>query len=411
MDTSGSTWPHEISVATLEARYHRELFEEVLPFWDRHGIDHELGGVLCGLDYDGTPVDTHKVLWFQGRCIWVYSHLHNAFGRQPRWLEIARRAADFSLRHLRQLDGTWADRVTRGGSLVDAAGRPPAFGTFFMAEGLQELAAATGDTEMRRLARDLLIRTVREATSPTVVRSQPVSFLTVLICTQMLRRQPDAALEALAAEAVAAILTHHHNPETGLNDELVAPDLSRATGEAGFTVFGHSIEALWMVLDDAARRRDDAAIDVCAERIRRHLDVGWDRVFGGLCHAVRVDAGDFRWPVERPVGTDLEFRFAGEYHYMKTSWSLTESLVAVVKVLAHRPGTPWARDWFHRVQGTLDERFSMRSLGFPFHVLFADRRITRAPHARRQDNYHHPRMLMMALESLEAMRAAGTDVI
>jgi N-acylglucosamine 2-epimerase len=411
MDMSGSTRLHEIAIASLEARYRRELFDEVLPFWDRHGIDHELGGVFSGLDYDGTPVDTHKHLWFQARSIWVYSRLHNAFGRQPRWLEVARRAADFSLRHLRRPDGTWAERVTREGVLVDAAGRPPAFGPFFMAEGLQELAAATGDTEMRRLARDLLIGSVREATSSTVVRSQPVSFLTALICTQMLRRAPDAALEALAAEAVDAILMHHYNPETGLNDELVAADLSRSRGEAGFTVFGHSIEALWMVLDDAVRRGDDAAIDVCAERICRHLDVGWDRVFGGLSHAVRIDAGDFLWPVERPVGTDLEFRFAGEYHYMKTFWSLAEALVAVLKVLEHRRGTAWAREWFHRIQRTLDGRFSMQSMGLPLYVLFADRRITRARHARRQDNYHHPRMLMMALESLEAMQAAGMNVI
>lgn len=411
MGTSRAPRSHEVSIRTLEARYRRELFEEVLPFWDRHGVDDEHGGVMCALDYDGTLVSTHKLLWFQGRSIWVYSHLYNAFGQQDRWLEIARQTVDFSLRHLRQRDGTWAEVVTREGSLIEPASPAPAFGAFFMAEGLQEFAAATGDADMRRVARDLLVNSFRKATSSARVRRQAVWFLTVLTCTQMLRRSPDAELDAMAAQAVAAILTHHHNPETGLNDEVIEADMSRSPQEAGATVFGHSIEALWMVLDEAVRRGDAAAVDLCAERIHRHLEVGWDRIFGGLCHAVRVDAGGFPWPVERPVGTGLEFRLVGEYHYMKTFWSLAEALVALLKVLEQRPATGWAREYFHRIQATLDERFSLRSLGIPFYVLFAGRRITLARHATRQDNYHHPRMLMLALKSLEAMRAAGVSSI
>jgi N-acylglucosamine 2-epimerase len=399
-----------IPVHALEARYRRELFEEVLPFWDRYGLDHELGGVMCALDYDGTPANTHKALWFQGRSLWMYSHLHNVFG-QPRWLQIARQIADFSLRHLRQPDGTWAELVTRQGVLMEPAGPAPGFGSFFMAEGLQEFAAATGDPVMRRAARDLLVSSVREAASSARARPQAVWFLTVLICTQMLRRWPDDEMEAIAAHAVAAILQHHHNPETALNDEVLQADMSRSPEAAGLTVFGHSIEALWMVLDDAVRRRDAAGVDLCAGRIHRHLEVGWDRVFGGLCHAVRVDAGDFQWPVEHPVGTDLEFRLVGEYHYMKTFWSLAEGLVAVLKVLEQRPATAWAGEYFHRIQATLDERLSVRSLGFPLYVLFAGRRMELARHATRQDNYHHPRMLMFALKSLEAMRAAGVGSI
>lgn len=407
--TSHATPRHETSVQRLEARYRRELFEEVLPFWDRHGIDDEFGGVMCALDYDGTAANTHKFLWFQGRSIWVYSYLYNAFGRQARWLEIARQTVDFSLRHLRQPDGTWAQLVTRDGSMIEPPNPADTSGLFYMAEGLQEFAAATGDAEVRSLARDLLVRGFREATSSARVRRQGVSFLTVLTCTQMLRRWPDEEIEAIAAQAVAAILKHHHNPETGLNDEVVRGDLSRLPEEAGFTVFGHSIEALWMVLDDAVRRGDAAAVDLCAHRILRHLEAGWDRIFGGLCHAVRVDAGDFQWPVERPVGAGLEFRFVGEYHYMKTFWSLAEALVAVLKVLEQRPATGWAREYFHRSQDTLDQLLSLRRLGFPLYVLFAGRRITPRPHATRQENYHHPRMLMAALKSLEAMRTAGVS--
>jgi N-acylglucosamine 2-epimerase len=410
MNGSRGKAPGNLPIEELQTRYRRELFEEVMPFWDRHGIDHELGGVMCALDLDGTLANTHKFLWFQGRTIWVYTRLYNAFGGESRWLTSARQAVEFSLRHLRQPDGSWAELVTREGAVIERGGASPRFGPFFMAEGLQEFAAATGDAAMHAMSRDLLSASSREATASSRVQ-QPAWFLTLLVCTQMLARRPDPELEALAARASQALLTDHHNSETGLNDEVVGTNGARTTDHAAFTIFGHSIEALWMVLDEAVRRQDAAVVDLCAARIRRHLDVGWDRVFGGLCHAVRVDAGGAEWPVERPVGTGLEFRFTGEYHYMKTFWSLAEALVAVLKVLEQRPDTRWAREWFGRIQRTLDEQFSLRAHGSPFYRLFAGRRIERAARVPRQDNYHHPRMLMLALKSLEAIRAAGVRAI
>ncbi|MCP5114915.1 MAG: hypothetical protein GY953_29135, partial [bacterium] len=33
-----------MTLAELRLRYHAELFDSLLPFWDRHGIDHERGG-------------------------------------------------------------------------------------------------------------------------------------------------------------------------------------------------------------------------------------------------------------------------------------------------------------------------------------------------------------------------------
>src|SRR5262245_23339270 len=69
----------------------------------------------------------------------------------------------------------------------------------------------------------------------------------------------------------------------------------------------------------------------CAERVRRHIEVGWDRVYGGLIHAINVGQTCYQWPVERPVGTSYAFRFTGEHHYMKTLWSLDEVLVSTLK--------------------------------------------------------------------------------
>ena len=88
-----------MGLAELRQSLYDELFQVCLPFWDKHGIDHENGGVMCGLDYDGTRVNTEKMLWFQGRAIWVYSFLYNHFGKNPQFLEVARKTKEFVFTH------------------------------------------------------------------------------------------------------------------------------------------------------------------------------------------------------------------------------------------------------------------------------------------------------------------------
>ena len=50
-------------------RYEHELFERVIPFWERHAPDPEHGGHFNNLDRDGAVYDTTKHLWMQGRLV------------------------------------------------------------------------------------------------------------------------------------------------------------------------------------------------------------------------------------------------------------------------------------------------------------------------------------------------------
>ena len=47
------------SLVALRNHYRHYLFEEYLPFWDKYGIDHELGGFICALDHTGVGADDH----------------------------------------------------------------------------------------------------------------------------------------------------------------------------------------------------------------------------------------------------------------------------------------------------------------------------------------------------------------
>ena len=74
----------------LRDHYRKYLFDEYLPFWKRHGVDHERGGFFCTLDHDGTRVADSKNMWYQGRGLWTYSYLARNF-EPDESLQLARR--------------------------------------------------------------------------------------------------------------------------------------------------------------------------------------------------------------------------------------------------------------------------------------------------------------------------------
>jgi len=392
------------ALPALRERLRRELFDIVLPFWDAHGIDHELGGFLHCIDHNGTVLSTGKYHWFQGRGVWLYSFLYNHFGGDARWLEIARRTKEFMLRYFPQPDGWWAQMVSREGAIVEPfAG--DLYGMYFAAEGLQEYAWAARDEAALETARALLRQLWAHINRPAFgVRPQGLWMVTLLITTQMRRRWDFPEIAEMNDAALDAIVNRHFNPGIGLNVEELNFDFSLTAEGATLSAVGHSLECLWMAMHEALRRGDADLWQLCARRARRHLDVGWDHVYGGLVTAVNVDHPCHEWPVNRPTGTGLEFRERGEYNYTKSFWSVNEVQIAAMHVWEHTRAE-WAARYFDLAQEVTDEKFSLRGRGYPLYLLFSDRRIEFQPQTRRQDNYHLPRCLAFNLLAVDRMLA------
>ena len=368
-------------------RCRRELFETVLPFWERHGVDRQHGGFLCRLDHDGALIDDTKYHWFQGRGLWLYSFLYNRFGGDPRHLEIARATRDFLLRHGPQADGMWAESWRRDGTVMQPF-RGDYYGMYFAAEGLLEYAHAALDQRSFDTALDLLLTLRRFADSAP----QGYWMVNILIANQFLRRWSDARVLAMADEALEAILERHYNQATGLNMEVCS--------EPEHCVFGHSIECFWMAMEEAGRRGDAALWQRCAERIRHHLECGWDHLYGGLANGIRVDRPCYEWPTDRPVGTGVELDARGEVNYNKYFWAVNEVLIATLNVWL-RTQADWSLRYLEKARAA-KERFSLRDRGLPLYTLFTDRHFSFQPRQQRQDNYHLPRQLMLNLLALEA---------
>jgi mannose/cellobiose epimerase-like protein (N-acyl-D-glucosamine 2-epimerase family) len=403
-----------MTLAQLRRQFHDELFGNLLPFWDRHGIDHKHGGVMHSLDYDGSVAGTNKLSWFQGRAIWVYSYLYNHFGKNRAHLDIARETKDFLLKNAPQPDGWWAEEFSREGKVV----RPfsgDLYGMYFAAEGLQEYAWASQDEQARDLAFDLMRKLRRRIAEPDFVcmdtktpgqRTQGLWMVNLNTARQMVARWPDAEIQSLLDEAIHNVVERHYNPEIGLNNEVLNHDFTRPKDHETKCLLGHSVETLWMIAEEALRRRDLKLWDTCTERIHKHLDVGWDHVYGGFAEWVNVDQGGYIWPEYTPVGTNLVFRGVGEYFYVKPLWALNEILVATLNIV-DQTGAEWAARYFEMAHELIEQRYSMKKHGQPGYMLFADRKMTYVPHTARQDNYHPLRQLMLSIRTLDQMIERG----
>ncbi len=392
-----------LPLAKLRDRFHQFLFDDYLPFVDRHVIDHQYGGFLCATTPQGVNVNTDKRIWFEGRGIWVYSFLYNEFGRDPKHLEVARKSIELVMKTRPEGDALWPVSIDREGRPI----APPdheIYGDLFIAEGLAQYHRATGDQKWWNMAVEIVRKCVRIYDRPDYnpaigqtylgkgaqpfpgARIGGVWMVLVRCATQMLRIHQDAELEALATRCLDAVLEHHYNPRFGLVNELINHDLSRPNNEyEQFVYTGHAIETLWMCLDETIRRKDKQRFATIAAAFERHCEVAWDRVYGGLyCNLRNVDAND--WVLNKVLFPQQE--------------GLIGSLL-----LYEQTGSPWARDFYSRLFAYATDKFPLHRHGSPIWQVTGNRMVDYDPDLRRVENYHQPRFLMLNLLALERMIA------
>lgn len=388
-------------LAQLKHQYEYDLFQDFLPFMEKYVIDREYGGFMCTADRDGTRISSDKSQWYEGRGIWVYSHLYKNLERRAEFLDVARKSVEFILRNKPEGDRLWPSAFSRDGRAI---GAPDArtYGDLFVAHGLAEYGIASGDNGYVRLAKETMLKCLRFYDRPDYwpeaaqsylgqdapltpgARVQGVWFVLLNLATGMLGYKDDPDVLSVADRCLDAVMNRHWNPDFELNNEILNHDLSRRADElAEFVYTGHAIETLWMVMAEAVRRRDRVLFDLAAKRFKRHVEVAWDNVYGGIFRSLNhVDKNV--WLVD------------------KVLWAQEEVLIGTLMVSEHR-GWKWAKDWFIKMYNYVHDKWPLQRHGHALWDIGTDRKVTYFEHSNRVENYHHPRHLMLNLTAIERM--------
>jgi len=402
--------PAEIAGMTLkELRndYKNRLFKQYLPFWDKGGYDKKLGGFVCELKDDGSVVNDEKYIWYQGRGIWVYSYLYNNFGKEKRFLEIAKKSRDFLIKYLYLGEGKWRESVNRQGQSIESTiaqgSAQDIYGALFAAAGLIELYKADGNKIDLEIAKISIWSAVHvyentdyegvsaEGIDQKGLRTQGHSFVMIWILTNLLSIHKDPQLEELQNEHVNHIINHYWNPEYRMVNETLFHDYTRIRGYDSVMVAGHSLEALWMVLDEALRKNDKRLFEICKQRIRHIIEMSWDYVFDGFCSET--------YNVFSGAG-----RCAGPEYDSKVMWAHTELLIATMKVF-ELTGEVWAKEWYERGRA-----YCMKTMANTGHGVwrqavdrFGNDKKRPGMSIHRKCNFHQVRCQMMNLLAIERM--------
>ncbi len=370
--------------------FHRkELFDEYIALWLKSGIDWENGGSFPEANPSGDPSkSTDKEMYYQGRALWVFSHIYNHFGKDDRFLKAARLTRDFCVKNCRE-GKYWISRFTRDGKKLE--GSFNIYGDMYMVLGLTEYSKAVNSKEDLDLAVESAYGVMERIVSPSYQHlsghggcHEPGTkrlgtwqhFLSTL--TPLLRTTKDDGVDMIARMCVRNIMERHYRPELGVAfehlDDLFQPFKPDPKDNHRVISGWHSIQAAWMCMDEALRRGHTRMFLDAMEMGRMTLEKTWvdGKKYSGL-----ISIGN---PEEKPHEPATFDGIA--------SGALDDALIFCLLAVEHTQET-WAIQWYDKVFKTgyrNPERWRRRCL------------------------LHHPRRLFVSLNLLDNMIARGGKV-
>ena len=386
--------------AALAEVYRSALLDDVIPFWLRHGLDHEHGGYLTALDRDGTVIDADKSIWFQGRGAWMFATLYNTVEKRPEWLDAARSGIDFLRRHGAAPNGKLYFAVTRDG--LPLRMRRYVYSESFAAIASAAFANAAGCDQSAEEAQRFFENYVSHSFEPnrTPPKTHPETRPSMGVGPLMIGLATAQEIRANLGEVnvkgwtcsewidwfIDQIEINFLKPEHEALMEVVAPDGSIIDHFDGRQLNpGHAIECAWFIMHEGKLREDQRLVKLGTTILDWMWRRGWDEDHGGLFY--------FR---------DLRGLPVQEYwHDMKFWWPHCEAIIATLLAWRLTGDDTYAR-WHRQVHDWSFRHFPDPEHGEWYGYLHRDGRLSVPLKGNMwKGPFHLPRMLWYCWRLLE----------
>lgn len=326
----------------LLAFYEGHLFEKIMPFWLKYGLDWKNGGVNNIMKDDGAIVSTDKIIWSQGRALWTFSALYRHLDPDPKWLKAAHTIARLLMAYGRDEEGRWVFRIHEDGRIADRT--TSIYVDAFVAYGMMEYARITGSREALNIALEIYERILPVLYDHKKIPTAPLPIpegyqahgpfmIYALIFYELgdLTQRQDIMEEAL--RVADTIMLEHVKADSKCLLEYVRPGGKTEETDVGRTFIpGHAIESMWFLLRIYRYFQQEDKILLALNVIRWNLEKGWDEEYGGIYLARHTQSGSPAW--FKPDS--------------KVWWPATESLYALL--MAYEiSGESWCLEWYWKV--------------------------------------------------------------
>lgn len=386
--------------AALYRIYRHLLMDDIVPYWTRHAVDREYGGICNSIEDDGRRISGAKYMWSQGRAIWTFAAIHNRVTPRPDLLQVSRDTAEFVLRHARDEQGWWCFQMDQQGRHVQ--GPISIYSEMFAAYGLGELYRATGEPRYRDEALAAMRTGMARIDAPDFDAFAPytrpegvglvhgVAMIGLETGQELLDIAPEPDIRAFVDRCARAILDHHVRWQDQVVLEFLSPTGEPIDSPAGRAMVpGHAIESMWFVLHWARRQGDLDLARRAVGVIRWCMEKGWDPDYGGLL-----------------LGIDTEGRepVYWKWHDTKLWWPATEALYALL-LGYEMTGEPWCLDWYQKLHDWSFAHFPDAVNGEWVQRLTREGTILKAYVALPvKDPFHLPRAVILILDVLGRMQ-------
>lgn len=277
----------------LENQYKTELLDNILPFWLEHSLDKESGGYFTCLDRKGNVFDTDKFIWLQARQVWMFSMMYNKVEKRQEWLDCAVMGGEFLKKYGHDGNLNWYFSLDRKGNpLVEPYN---IFSYTFATMAFGQLERATGNTEYGDIARKTFDIILSKTDNPkgkwnkAVPETRPLKnfALPMILCNLGLEIEhllDENTLKELMESCIHEVMNVFCRPELGgiIVENVTADGLLSDTFEGRLINPGHSIEAMWFLMDLGERLQRPELINAAVKTTIKMLEYGWDKEYGGI---------------------------------------------------------------------------------------------------------------------------------
>lgn len=246
--------------------YRKYLTDDILAFWQKHGIDYENGGIHTLLDEHGRKKDSKKAIWFTGRSLWTYAVAYNTVEKKKEYLDVCERLYGF-YKKCRLPNGRLPYITDNYGDMLEI--KESFHSELFAAIGCAQYYKACKKEEVKKLAIEFfnIVYSMYKSGDARINRNDAENpkyifgiEMMILFTAQFMRSSgiEDKRFEELASDALYNIENCGFiNDKFNITNEYIDITTNKCPNpRESFSCMGHIYAASWIVMSEAMIKKD-----------------------------------------------------------------------------------------------------------------------------------------------------------